>query len=83
MMKVFDSEGAASALAATTLRFGLGWGNSVSGFITAAFTPVPVLFYKYDQSLRKKFPLKLQALNSCKMDIVALTCGGNPRGWAG
>lgn len=26
---------------------GLGWGNSVLGFIVLAFVPVPILFYKY------------------------------------
>ena len=77
MMDIFGPQGAASALAATTLvrnasgaflglavdplykRFGLGWGNSVLGFITLAFTPVPMLFYKYGGWLREKFPLKL------------------------
>lgn len=77
MMDMFGPEGAASALAATTLvrnasgaflalaadplykRFGLGWGNSVLGFVTLVFTPVPILFYKYGGWLREKFPLKL------------------------
>ncbi|KAI0836654.1 MFS general substrate transporter [Hypoxylon sp. FL0890] len=77
MMDMFGPQGAASALAATTLvrnasgaflalaadplykRFGLGWGNSVLGFITLAFTPVPILFYKYGGWLRERFPLKL------------------------
>ncbi|OTA93954.1 hypothetical protein M434DRAFT_72172 [Hypoxylon sp. CO27-5] len=77
MMDMFGPQGAASALAATTLvrnasgaflalaadplydRFGLGWGNSVLGFITLAFTPVPILFYRYGGWLRKRFPLKL------------------------
>ncbi|KUI56335.1 hypothetical protein VP1G_03671 [Cytospora mali] len=77
MMDMFGPEGAASALAATTLvrnasgaflalaaqplykRFGLGWGNSVLGFITLAFVPVPIVFYKYGKWLRERFPLKL------------------------
>lgn len=77
MMDTFGPQGAASALAATTLvrngsgaflplaaiplykRFGLGWGNSVLGFIILAFTPVPILFFKYGRWLREKFPLKL------------------------
>lgn len=77
MMDMFGPQGAASALAATTLvrnasgaflalaaeplykKLGLGWGNSVLGFIALAFTPVPVLFYKYGGWLREKFPLKL------------------------
>ncbi|KAI0385570.1 MFS general substrate transporter [Hypomontagnella monticulosa] len=77
MMDMFGPEGAASALAATTLirnasgafmalaaaplyeSIGLGWGNSVLGFITLAFTPVPILFFKYGGWLRDRFPLKL------------------------
>jgi hypothetical protein len=77
MMDMFGPQGAASALAATTLvrnasgaflplladplyrKLGLGWGNSVLGFIVLAFVPVPVLFYRYGGWLREKFPLKL------------------------
>jgi predicted MFS family arabinose efflux permease len=77
MMDMFGPQGAASALAATTLvrngsgaflalaadplyeRFGLGWGNSVLGFISLAFTPMPVVFYRYGPWLREKFPVNL------------------------
>ena len=34
---------------------GLGWGNSLLAFIGIAFTPVPVLFYKYGEWLRTRF----------------------------
>ncbi|KAI1116811.1 major facilitator superfamily domain-containing protein [Nemania sp. NC0429] len=53
--------GAFLVLAAPTLygRLGLGWGNSVLGFITLAFTPVPWLFYHYGDRLRKRFPVAL------------------------
>ncbi|KAH6959616.1 major facilitator superfamily domain-containing protein [Ilyonectria sp. MPI-CAGE-AT-0026] len=34
---------------------GLGWGNSVLGFIAVVFIPVPIFFYKYGETLRKKF----------------------------
>jgi hypothetical protein len=34
-------------------RLGLGWGNSVLGFIALAFVPVPWLFFKYGETLRK------------------------------
>ncbi len=56
-----NASGAFLALAANPLyeRFGLGWGNSVLGFITIAFMPVPILFYKYGRWLREKFPLML------------------------
>ncbi|RYC60900.1 hypothetical protein CHU98_g5316 [Xylaria longipes] len=50
--------GALLALAAPPLygRLGLGWGNSVLGFITLAFTPVPWLLYHYGETLRNRFP---------------------------
>lgn len=38
---------------------GFGWGNSVLGFITLAFTAVPFVLYKYGESLRQRFPIKL------------------------
>ena len=38
---------------------GLGWGNSVLGFIGVAFLPVPLFFYRYGGWLRKRFPVKL------------------------
>ena len=41
-------------------KLGLGWGNSVLGFITLAFTPVPWLFYRYGQTLRTRFVVTLQ-----------------------
>lgn len=56
-----NGSGAFLALAADPLyrKLGLGWGNSVLGFIAAAFLPVPVLFYKYGKYLRDKFPVQL------------------------
>ncbi|KAH8178983.1 major facilitator superfamily protein [Sarocladium implicatum] len=38
---------------------GLGWGNSVLGFIGVAFIPVPFFFYRYGGWLRERFPVKL------------------------
>lgn len=38
---------------------GLGWGNSVLGFIGVAFLPVPLLFYRYGGWLRERFAVKL------------------------
>ncbi|TVY24041.1 MFS transporter [Lachnellula hyalina] len=38
---------------------GLGWGNSVLGFIAVAFLPVPLLFYRYGGWLRERFVVKL------------------------
>ncbi|KAL4733434.1 major facilitator superfamily domain-containing protein [Aspergillus similis] len=53
--------GAFLALAAPALydRLGLGWGNSVLGFICFAFTPVPWLFYRYGEYLRTRFAITL------------------------
>lgn len=40
-------------------RYGLGWGNSVLGFICLAFTPVPWLFHRYGETLRTRFATDL------------------------
>lgn len=40
-------------------KLGLGWGNSVLGFITLAFTPVPWLLYHYGETLRTRFAVNL------------------------
>lgn len=40
-------------------RLGLGWGNSVLGFIGVTFLPVPFIFYHYGGWLREHFPVKL------------------------
>nr|QPF70305.1 major facilitator superfamily transporter [Lasiodiplodia theobromae] len=38
---------------------GLGWGNSLLGFVAIALIPIPVFFVKYGEALRKKYPVKL------------------------
>ena len=38
---------------------GLGWGNSLLGFIAIAMIPFPALIYKYGGLVRKKYPLRL------------------------
>ena len=40
---------------------GLGWGNSLLGFVSLALCPVPLLLLKYGESIRKhpRFQLKL------------------------
>jgi MFS family permease len=40
-------------------NLGLGWGNSVLGFISVSFLPVPLLFYRYGGWLRERFTVKL------------------------
>lgn len=39
---------------------GLGWGNSLLGFICVVLIPVPVLMYRYGKALRKRFPVVLE-----------------------
>ncbi|KAH8906398.1 bicyclomycin resistance protein [Coniochaeta sp. PMI_546] len=39
-------------------KLGLGWGNSLLGFIAVAMIPVSFLLLKYGEVLRKKFPLE-------------------------
>ncbi|OTA98074.1 hypothetical protein M426DRAFT_70455 [Hypoxylon sp. CI-4A] len=53
--------GAFLTFAATPLysKLGLGWGNSVLGFVCLAFTPVPWLFYHYGEYARTRFAVKL------------------------
>ncbi|KAL9051393.1 MAG: hypothetical protein Q9162_006047 [Coniocarpon cinnabarinum] len=43
-------------------RLGLGWGNSVLGFIAVAFVPVPVLFMRYGRRLRAETKIDHSAL---------------------
>ncbi|KAF1364830.1 MFS general substrate transporter [Lizonia empirigonia] len=38
---------------------GLGWGNSMLGFIAIAFIPVPALLFKYGKPIRVRYPIKL------------------------
>ena len=37
---------------------GLGWGNSLLGFIGIALIPAPILIYKYGGILRERYPLR-------------------------
>ncbi|ODM15788.1 hypothetical protein SI65_08628 [Aspergillus cristatus] len=38
---------------------GLGWGNSLLGFIAIAFLPLPVLFYKFGERIRMRATVEL------------------------
>jgi hypothetical protein len=38
---------------------GLGWGNSLIGFVAFAMLPIPVAFYFYGEKIRNRFPVKL------------------------
>lgn len=37
---------------------GLGWGNSLLGFIALAMVPVPFILQKYGERLRTKYEVK-------------------------
>jgi len=39
-------------------KLGMGWGNSLLGFIAIGLIPVPILSLKWGEFLRKKFELK-------------------------
>jgi hypothetical protein len=53
--------GAVLPLAGTPMydKLGLGWGNSLLGFISLALVPPVFLIYKYGATIRKKYPVKL------------------------
>ncbi len=38
---------------------GMGWGNSLLGFIAVAMVPIPFFISKYGEYLRKRFVLDL------------------------
>lgn len=38
---------------------GLGWGNSLLGFLAVVFTPVPFLFYRYGEWMRERWVMKV------------------------
>lgn len=40
-------------------KLGLGWGNSLLGFVAIAMIPFPALIYKYGGGIRKNHPIKL------------------------
>ncbi|KAG0649296.1 MFS transporter cpaT [Hyphodiscus hymeniophilus] len=53
--------GAFLPLAGPTMyaSLGLGWGNSVLGFIAIGLIPAPLLIYKFGGGIRKNHPIKL------------------------
>lgn len=38
---------------------GLGWGNSLLGFLTLGLIPVPALIFRYGGAIRRRFPVTL------------------------
>ncbi|PMD43141.1 MFS general substrate transporter [Hyaloscypha variabilis F] len=40
-------------------KLGLGWGNSLLGFVALAFSPVPFIFFIYGERIRQRFAVKL------------------------
>ncbi|KAI9162807.1 MFS transporter prlG [Paramyrothecium foliicola] len=77
LVDAFDSDSAASALAANTVlrsfagallplaaprmysELGLGWGNSVLGFLGVAFIPIPWVFLVYGERIRSRSRVEL------------------------
>lgn len=39
-------------------KLGMGWGNSLLGFIAVGLLPLPWLFIKHGEHLRKKYVIK-------------------------
>jgi hypothetical protein len=40
-------------------KLGIGWGNSLLGFLALAMAPIPWVFWKYGERIRTKKPLNL------------------------
>ncbi|KAL2816528.1 major facilitator superfamily domain-containing protein [Aspergillus granulosus] len=40
-------------------NLGLGWGNSLLGFLALAFVPVPIIFTRYGRTIREQWPVDL------------------------
>jgi hypothetical protein len=38
---------------------GIGWGNSLLGFIAVAFVPIPFLILRYGRMLRERWEVQL------------------------
>jgi multidrug resistance protein len=53
--------GAVLPLAAPSMyaALGLGWGNSLLGFVALVLIPAPALIFKYGGTIRKQHPIKL------------------------
>lgn len=39
---------------------GLGWGNSLLGFLALAMIPIPLMFWRYGEKLRTSKRLKIE-----------------------
>ncbi|KAJ5280623.1 Major facilitator superfamily domain general substrate transporter [Penicillium angulare] len=39
---------------------GLGWGNSLLGFLALAFVPIPIIFIKFGKNIRERWPVDLE-----------------------
>ena len=40
-------------------KLGLGWGNSLLGFVAIALIPAPAIIYRFGGMIRKKYPVEL------------------------
>lgn len=43
---------------------GLGWGNSLLGFLALAFVPIPIVFTKWGKLIREKYPVNFDKANA-------------------
>ncbi|KAL4892149.1 MFS multidrug transporter [Aspergillus ambiguus] len=43
---------------------GLGWGNSLLGFIALSFVPAPIIFVRYGKAIRDRFPVNLDDMKA-------------------
>ncbi|PIG83071.1 MFS multidrug transporter [Aspergillus arachidicola] len=43
---------------------GLGWGNSLLGFLALAFVPIPIVFTKWGKLIREKYPVNFDKGNA-------------------
>jgi len=41
---------------------GLGWGNSLLGFLALAFVPIPIVFTRYGKVIRERWPVDLDRI---------------------
>lgn len=39
---------------------GMGWGNSLLGFLALAFVPLPLIFTRFGKQIREKWPVNLE-----------------------
>jgi hypothetical protein len=41
-------------------KLGIGWGNSLLGFLALAMAPIPWIFWKYGERIRTRKPINFE-----------------------